>query len=341
MRIELLSRSRIEPTLPTASTARMPQSDPAWLDVLRDAGESADALVAIEHDVEVGWLPFTIRESAIGTVLSSQPYIAYGGPVTRDDDRVITATLFEAYRHVAREHRAVVASIGTPPMLDEAVEARWREQFAPTFVTENFAQVSSLERHPLQGLSKDRRDSMRHQIRKATDVGCRIVRNGTAAQREAWRAIYEQRYRELGAVPYPEAFHRAIFDRLLPAGKAELWLAEIDGRIVGGTLFLVDDRIVDYFASVFASEYRDRSPSYFVLDQAFTEFVARGLGTFNWESSPRSGGVIAFKAKWGGLPSRHFYYSHVLDQSILVRSAAEIVQAFPLRFVVPFAELRS
>jgi hypothetical protein len=51
--------------------------------------------------------------------------------------------------------------------------------------------------------------------------------------------------------------------------------------------------------------------------------------------------VIEFKAGWGAHPSRHFYYSLVLDESILSCSAAEILQAFPLRFVVPFAELRA
>jgi hypothetical protein len=137
MRIELLSTSRIEPVLPASSTARMPQHDPAWLDVLRDTEERADALLAIDHDAVVGYLPFSIRESAIGTVLSSQPYVAYGGPVAHDDSADITQKLFVAYRDLASEHHAVVAAVGTPPLLDEAIEARWREQFAPTFVTEN------------------------------------------------------------------------------------------------------------------------------------------------------------------------------------------------------------
>lgn len=336
MRIALLSTSRIEPSLPLISSARMPQSDPAWLDVLRDSGETVDALLAIEGEAVIGYLPFAIRESAIGTVLSSQPYIAYGGPIARDDDATITAQLFDAYRDLATQHRAVVASLGTSPLLDDAVEARWRQQFAPTFVTENFAQVTSLATHPLEQISNSRRSTARYQIRKAGESGCRVVRDPSPEQRAAWRAIYEERYRELGAVPYPAQMHQSIFTRL--AGKHELWLAEMDGRIVGGTLFLVDDRTVDYFATAYLSEVRNRYPNDFVLNEAFAHFAGRML---NWESSPRSGGVRDFKARWGGQPSRHFYYSLVLDDSILTRTPEEILAAFPLRFVVPFSELRA
>jgi hypothetical protein len=336
MRIELLSTSSIEPELPDSSSARMPQHDPAWLDVLRDSGEAVDALLAIDGDALVGYLPFSVRDSAIGTVLSSQPYVAYGGPVARDDDADITAELFRAYRDLATQQGAVVAAIGTPPLLDEAVEARWREQFAPTFVTENFVQLTSLDRHPLEQISNDRRSTTRRQIRLAREAGCRIIRDVMPAQRAAWRAIYEERYRELGAVPYPARLHQAIFDHL--AGKHELWLVEIDGEVIGGTLFLIDDLTVDYFATAYRTDHRNRFPQDFVLNEAFAHYAGRVL---NWESSPRGGGVSEFKARWGGRPSRHFYYSLVIDESILARGAAEILAAFPLRFVVPFSELRS
>ncbi len=344
MEVELFSQrraARSNPSLPSDSSARMPQSDPRWLDVLRTCGEDADALVAVDGDDVVGWLPFCERTSDIGVALTSQPLLAYGGPVARNDDADIVRALLVAYREHSIARGAVAVTLGTPPFLDAAVESTWRDAFQPTFVVENFVQLSSLDTHPIEQIPRDRRASFRRQLVIATEAGFRVDRVTNRAHFDAWRAIYEQRYDELGATPYPAVMHRAIFDALVPAGLAELWCAFIGDTVAGGTLFLVDDRTADYFASAYSSEHRRESPQGLVLDAACRAFMERGIRRLNWESSPSKGGVFAFKARWGAKESRHFYYSLVLDRALLRRTPLEIRTAFPLRFVVPFSELET
>ncbi|HEX7831088.1 MAG TPA: GNAT family N-acetyltransferase, partial [Thermoanaerobaculia bacterium] len=288
MEIGLFSQRRAASfaSLPTDSSARMPQSDPRWLDVLRTCGEVADALVATDDGDVIGWLPFCERASDIGIALTSQPFLAYGGPVARNDDAEIVRALLHAYREHAIARGAVAVTLGTPPFLNTDVEAVWRDAFQPTFVVENFVQLSSLDTHPIEQIPRDRRASFKRQLVIATEAGFRVDRVMDRAQFDAWRAIYEQRYEELSATPYPAVMHRAIFDALVPAGLAELWCAFIGDTLAGGTLFLVDDRTADYFASAYSSEYRRESPQGLVLDAACRAFMERGIRRLNWESSP-------------------------------------------------------
>jgi hypothetical protein len=322
---------------PPRSSALMPQSNPRWLDVLRACGEELDVIA-----IPDGWLAYAVRRTPIGKVLTSLPYVAYGGPIALDDDPSIIRALLDRYRERARELGAAAATIGTPPFLAEDVERVWRESFAPTFVHENFAQISDLRDYPDPLLAKYRQGAVRRQVKAAIEHGCRAERATTTAQLAAWRAIYEQRYSEIGAVTYPEPMHRAMFDILIANADAELWLALRGDDVIGGTLFLVDATTADYFAAAYATEERRLFPQDLVLDTAFRTFIARGITQLNWESSPsRTGGVYVYKSRWGGKEVPVFYYSLILDDAILEHTPAEIREAFPLRFVVPFSALRN
>lgn len=341
MAVAMVRRSEWTGAIPPApdSSASMPQSDPAWCDVLRDAGEDADALLAVDGETVIGWLPFARRDSPIGTVFSSTPYLAYGGPIVAGDDPAVIRALIRAYRQAAIEAGAVAATIGTPPFLSEQVERVWRDELAPTFVFENFVQTATLDRHPVEAMSKHSRDTRKSEVRRAVDAGYRVEREAGRDAFEAWLHIYRERYQEIGASPYPSAFFEALYERILRAGKAELWTSVIGDEIAGGTLFLVDATTVDYFAAAYATPHRTYTPQQMVLSRAFGDFISRGIRRVNWESSPSRGGVFAYKARWGGVEGKHFYYSLVLDRSILRHGADEIRTAFPLRFVVPFSEL--
>jgi Acetyltransferase (GNAT) domain len=323
--------------LPSRSAALMPQSNPRWLDILRRCGEECEVI-----ELPGGWLAYAIRRTPIGTVVSSLPYVAYGGPIALDDDPGIIRALLDEYAARARDLGAAAATIGTPPFLGEDLERTWRELFAPTHVHENFAQVSILRQSAEQMLSSHRRNALRRNRRNALAQGYRAERATTSQQLDAWREIYVRRYAELGAVVYPEVLHRAMFELLMPRRDAELWLAMRGDEIIGGTLFLLEAATADYFAAAYLTEHRDASPQDLVLDHAFGDFIARGITRLNWESSPRKGeGVYTYKQRWGAREVPVFYYSRVFDDAILDRTAAEIREAFPLRFVVPFSALRT
>jgi Acetyltransferase (GNAT) domain len=316
----------------------LPVHHPVWLDVLRALGEDARGLAAVGDAGEVrGWLLYTVTRRKEISVVNSLPYIAYGGP--HADDVIVADALLRRLRELAVGLGADVLSVGTSPLLTAEEEQAYVAAVAPTHTFENSVQLQSLATHPLEQLSKKRRDAIESELRRG-ERAFAIIDRLDEHQLEEWLAIYRTRYAEIGATPYPDEFHRQLHRRGVPAGIAEIH-GVIDrdaGRLIGGIVFLVSQREATYFSSAFRTEVRHLYPTTFLLNHAFHAFRARGVETFNWHSSPAQGGVHAYKQRWGASEHRHFYLAALLrtDTRVFERTTAEVRQMFPLRFVLPF-----
>jgi hypothetical protein len=242
---------------------------------------------------------------------------------------------------IASDLRADVLSIGTSPLLSAEEESVYVAAIAPTHTYQNGVQLQSLATHPLEQLSKKRRDAIESEIRRGERAGFAAIDRFSEDQLEEWLAIYRTRYAEIGAAPYPDQFHRQLHLRAVPAGIAEFRgvIDSASGRLLGGIAFLVSEREATYFSSAFVSEVRNLYPTTFLLNDAFHAYRARGVKTFNWHSSPASGGVHAYKQRWGATDHRHFYLAALLrpETRLFELSTDDVRRLFPFRFVLPFS----
>ena len=125
----------------------------------------------------------------------------------------------------------------------------------------------------------------------------------------------------------------------MPAGKAQLHLAHKEGRLLGGTLFLIGRGIVDYFSTAFNTESMKLYPGTLILHDAFHKFIELGIKRFNWQSSSsKDSGVYDFKARWGAQESENVVMTKVLGDSKVFtqRPLDEIRAAYGLHFVLPY-----
>ena len=318
----------------------IPQNHPIWIDILGTLGDDCGALLAMDHEELLGWIPYAVRRGSHGAVVNSLPLVAYGGPAGCAGDEATAAALLEALRGFASSVSADVLTVATSPFLSEAAEATYRKVLAPTHEFENFVQVQELRPHPLEQLSGKSKVTMRSKVRRARSHGLRVVSALTSDQLEDWLAIYHARYVDLGARPYPDAFHREAFERAVPAGAAEFWgVVDVDGQtLVGGVMFLTSGAVTDYFSSAFLSSHNHLNPATLLLHDAFTTFAARGVRWFNWQSSPGRGGVYEYKARWGAREARHAYLCVLFNQrsKLFDLDIPAMQEAYPLRFVLPY-----
>lgn len=317
----------------------LPQHHPVWVDVLLAMGEDCRGLVGLEDGKVAGWILYTIRKAPLGIVVSSLPYLAYGGPGQPDGNTAVVPALLQALRAEAVRIDADVVSVGTSPWLGPEMKGVYRQALGATHEYENFVQLHEISRHPLERLSGKRRSAFRSELNRAARSGLRVKPALAPEEFAGWLEIYRQRYSEISANPYPPAFHRKAFELGVPAGVVEVW-GVFDGPVlVGGNLFLVSSGSVDYFSSAFLSAYRSLFPNTFLLDEALRDFAGRGLRCFNWQSSPERGGVYQYKKRWGAYESRHYYLSALLKPGtrLLKAEIAEVRQAYPFRFVLPFS----
>jgi hypothetical protein len=269
------------------------------------------------------------------------PLIGYGGPAVPDGDPAVTAALLQALRAEAEARGADVLSVGASPLLSVETEALYRRAIGATHELENFVQLHDLRVHPLEQLGGKRRGAIRSELGGAARRGLTVVRGLDAGQLARWIAIYRERYEEIGASPYPEAFYERAFALAVPAGAVEFWgvVEPEGGTLVGGVMFLLSAEVVDYFSSAFLSGYRHLFPNTYLLNEAFAAFIERRIRWFNWQSSPGRGGVYRYKARWGATERAHRYLSVLLrpDTGLLRASVADVRRAYPLRFVLPFS----
>lgn len=293
----------------------IPEHHPVWFDILAALGEDVHRLDS---------LLYTITRAEGVTVVNSLPYIAYGGPAP-----------LRQLRALAEEIGADVLSVGTSPWLSVEEEQLYRDALTPTHIFENAVQLQSLTTHPLEQLSKKRRDAIESELRRCTREGVTVVDRLSEDQLEQWLAIYRRRYSEIGADPYPDAFHRELYRHDIAEFRG---LADRTGRLLGGIVFLVSPDTATYFSSAFDSDVRHLFPTTFLLNHAFDDFRGRGIERFNWHSSPSQGGVHAYKQRWGAREHRHFYLSTLLkpDSALFSIPPRDVRRLFPFRFVLPF-----
>jgi hypothetical protein len=317
----------------------LPVHHPVWLDVLAALGEDARGIAALEAGEVRGWLLFTVTRRGGVTVVNSLPYIAYGGPHAHEIET--STALLHRLREIARELGADVLTVGTSPLLTTDHESAYVAAIEPTHTFENSVQLQSLTSHPLEQLSKKRRGAIESEIRRGENAGFLAIDRFDETQLGEWLSIYSTRYAEIGATPYPDEFHRQLHHRGVPAGIAEMHgVTDANtGRLLGGIAFLVSAREATYFSSAFVSGVRHLYPTTFLLNRAFRAFRARGVETFNWHSSPTSGGVHAYKQRWGATEHRHFYLAKLMhdDSCLFDLMTDEVRQLFPFRFVLPFS----
>jgi Acetyltransferase (GNAT) domain len=316
----------------------LPQLLPIWAPIFRSINDyNYSLLVAKRNNAIVGYLPFVQVGGPMGAFVQSTALLAYGGPVS--DDPTVAKELVSSLVERSREAGAVSLTIGLPPFDDELTCSAVEEALQPEYRHENFFQYSLLNEHPLDQMTKKRRSAFRSEIARARSSGLILDDRPTSEDLTQWLDVYEARYREIGARPYPRAFFEGIHRTLLPAGHAAMIVARHEGAVIGGTIFLLGIRTADYFATAFRTEWMSQYPATWVLDEMFTRLIADGFTHFNWESSPGREGVYQFKQRWGAVEGRHSYCTRILGDVApwIARPKEDVSRYYPGCFVLPFS----
>jgi len=317
------------------------QHDPRWAEVYgKLENEQFFFAVAKQKDIILGVSPFTVFKGPFGAILHANPYMGYGGcSVVAGREREMIDCLMKALVDCARQCGCITVSVAIPSFSEQLVDF-YISALKPEHCLKKFYQYYYLDQHPFKGLTKKRRYAFASEIRRAESSGITITQTADDSQIQAWLDIYEARYSQIGARILPRAFHKAMVETFVPAGKAQLHLAYQGGQLLGGTLFLIGRGIVDYFSTAFHTESMKLYPGTFILNKALHQFIELGIKRFNWQSSPsRDSGVYKFKERWGAQEGQYLILTKVLGDATVFtgRPLAEVRDAYGLHFVLPYS----
>jgi CelD/BcsL family acetyltransferase involved in cellulose biosynthesis len=245
-------------------------------------------------------LPLVRIGKAGFSILASMPYGTFGGPVLG------CGAPPDAARDLVREF----ARLAAPPLVAAAHLADFAGRIAEPpsgfqAVGEE-AQVVRLAR-PADEIQAGFKPAARNKIRKAVSAGVAVRRARTESDfLEYGRILADCSRRWGGRCDFGPAFFRGL--ALLDPDLVQMWLAEHEGRIIGGDLNFVLHGMVVNWGNVSLESAKQLAPNNLLHATAMEEGARAGLTLMNLGASAGIQGVDDFKASFGAVrvPYRRF-----------------------------------
>lgn len=280
---------------------------PAWLRTLRD--EYPRPLIGLGCEDAAGRLRgvlalsltkgLPLGSAIAGRRLSSLPRTPIAGPLAVDDRA--SATLIRAAIERTRASTDTQLQLKAMMPLPDAVndglqEVAWR----PTYVLD-------LQDRP----AGDGRARRRNQwaVNKARKAGVHVRAAESQAELQTWHRLYLGTMRGLAVPARTYRFFEAAWRHLRPAGMMRLLIAEQDGRMLAGSVFLMLGSTVFYAFTGWQRADHSLRANDLLHWQAIDEFRQAGYRYYDFgEVAGGQQSLAAFKSKWGAQPRQLYRY---------------------------------
>lgn len=275
-------------------------SDPAatffarseWVELIARASPKSSPLYLTARDggTLLAGLP-AVRKSRLGfTVIESLPFGTYGGVVSAPGcPREVTQGLLGLYEQTAQRPRVAAVHL---------MDLRGIERGLTRFrVRDEGAQIVRLDR-TFEEIWSSFRPSARNKIRKARKAGVRVRRASTEADFATYHSMLEELSTRWGE---PCVFGRDFFLALsrLPGENVQMWVAELDGGILGADLNFVQNGWIMNWGNVSRHDALRYAPNNLLHAEAIERGIEQGYRVYDLGSSAGMRGVEAFKAAFG------------------------------------------
>lgn len=169
--------------------------------------------------------------------------------------------------------------------------------------------------------------SQRNDVRRLTRKGVVLRLGGTAGEVRAVYRFYRASFERWGGEPgvvYPEGFYQAMVALGGPAIR--LYLAEFEGRLIGGAFVVRWNGRAHYHAGYFDHEARALRPNVLLQERIIRDAIIDGFRVYDFLPSGGNPGVESFKESFGGtrIPLvRYLYRTRVHRLVDRIRSTRE------------------
>jgi hypothetical protein len=243
------------------------------------------------------------------TLQSSFPFL-YGGPVPRftgDHDAIpgLLDTLAgggDSFIVIANPFARAPGSGAppTPPALagDHASRALPSRVEVEADSTQTLSLPARFEEYWEGTLTTAKRNDMRRLAKR----GVAVRRGESPEEIAAVYKFYRDSFSRWGARPgfvYPEELYRAMIE--IGKGSVRLYVAEFEGKIIGGAFIIRWNGRAHYHAGYFDHEARSLRPNILLQERIIRDAIEDGLREYDLLPSGGNAGVEAFKESFGAV----------------------------------------
>ena len=315
--------------------ARQPQSSvfhtAAWARVIREAYGYLPRYYVLESDAGIGAaIPFYfVRSFLTGKRLVCLPFSDYCWPLGEEEADI--ALLLDT---AEKEIKAGAASY---------IEIRGHQNgvsgVTPSLISHDYYFTYMLDLEPdLKVLNENFHDSVRRGIHQAEKRGVTVRMTRTLADLHHFFELNVATHKKLGVLPQPHAFFKALYRHVISQDLGFLAMAEWDGKVIAGVLFLTYKDTIYYKFNASVKNYLQKRPNHLIIWEVIRYTCANGYKYFDFGRCPfEEEGLRTFKYRWGSqeinLP--YYYYpkakglSTISENSLIFRSMKVFLHATP------------
>jgi peptidoglycan pentaglycine glycine transferase (the first glycine) len=244
------------------------------------------------------------------------------GPVLDYTDATLAAQILADLENYAQQNRALFVKIdpdvsrqygeprdGQPldacgqTLLDLLAKRGWR--FSPEQIQFRNTVLIDLTPEP-EDLLAAMKSKWRYNIRLAERKGV-VIGQGTSQDIATFYRMYAETAVRDHFLIRPEAYYRQVWQQFLEAGRAEMLLASVQGKVVAGLILFIFDRTAWYLYGASTGQHRRLMPNYLLQWAAMGRAKARGCTHYDMWGAPDvfdetdgMWGVYRFKRGFGG-----------------------------------------
>src|SRR5437764_6601121 len=316
---------------------------PAWLDLITDLyGSSVLPLTSTNASGRVtGYLPLCFIQSPVtGRRLVSLPFSDHCPLLATDEasaNDLVDQAILLAQEKRARylELRAGVNDVlaGRPDLVASDLYVRWLKPLTPD----------------RDALWRSVDGSVRRAIKKAERLGVHVRMAQDRAEMEHFYRLHLRiRSNKLGMPAQPRRYFFALWDTFAPSGAVHLWLAEQQGVVVAGSIFLTSGTTLQLAYNASDESYLHVRPVNLLHWMAMRWASTHGYVMFDiGRTAHDNPGLMRFKRHMGASmePLPYYYYPRTAglaatsERSWHYRLLTGCWRRLPLRVAAPLGGL--
>jgi lipid II:glycine glycyltransferase (peptidoglycan interpeptide bridge formation enzyme) len=197
--------------------------------------------------------------------------------------------------------------------------------------------VTTLEDSPQDLRAKLSRETRYHLNRgERSNVKVNLAQN--EKDLKIFHKLTSDMRRRIRLLPWPYHFFQSIYRHLILPGHGFLLLAEVDGKIVSGGLFLgLKEKVINKF-NASSPEFIQLRTNYLVMWKAIEYAYEKDYRYFDFGvTNPENNGLIKFKSHWNSQESvlPYYYYPEIRgvnslpESSLLYKTHTSINKVLP------------
>jgi len=297
-------------------------------------------LLLISKDKIIGILPcFIKRNEKYGNVINSLPYYGSNGALIEysNDDRV-KDLLYSSFLKLCDSYMCKAYTIITSPF---EADSEYYQKKSFDFTDSRRGLITHLPVYSdniMQDLMMLYHQKQRNAIRKAQKLRIVVKIDNSSQMVEFLHRTHVANMMQVSGKSKEKRFFDIVIERLKPEHDFNIYVAELDGKPISALLVFYFNKTVEYFTPVIEHEYRSHQSLGLIILHSMADASQKGFENFNWGGTGgiMQDGVYKFKKSFGSLDYPYFYYTNVLDKSVLSLTKETILNEFEDFYVFPF-----